>query len=195
MGLWGSKLALGFAVITLAGATALGALCPKCTSKAYTKDIGTCAECGGPTSSGAFKLCIRCSTKLGQCEHCRAPLPAKGADVTVGEEANGKTVTAEEKQTLLVKLAGNITTGYSWGLGKLEGEAIEMVGKPEYVADKAPQKMVGSGGVFHLTFRAVKPGKATITLGYARPWEKDTPPAKTFALTVEVKPREAKAKP
>jgi inhibitor of cysteine peptidase len=190
-----SKLILGLAAIVLAGSAALAELCPKCRDKAYIQSIGTCAECGGATSSGAFKLCKKCSAKLGQCEHCRAPLLVKGADVTVGEEANGKTVAAEEKQTLLVKLAGNITTGYSWGLRKLEGEAIEMVGKPEYVADKAPQKMVGSGGVFHLTFRAIKPGKATIALGYARPWEKDTPPAKTFALTVEVKPREPKAKP
>ncbi len=195
MASWGSKLTIGFAAIALAGATALGALCPKCSNKAYTKDIGTCAECGGPTSSGAFKLCIRCSAKLSQCEHCRAPLPAKGADVTVGEEANGKTVTGEIKQTLLVKLPGNPTTGYSWTLSKLEGDAIEAVGKAEYVAGKVPRKMVGSGGSFHFTFQAVKPGKAALTLAYARPWEKDTPPAKTFTLTVEVKPREAKAKP
>jgi inhibitor of cysteine peptidase len=181
---------VGLVAIVIVCSAARAELCPKCRDKGYIQNIGTCAECGGATSSGTFKLCKKCSAKLGQCEHCRAPLRGKGADLTLGEEANGKTVAAEVKQTLLVKLPGNITTGYSWGVSKLEGEALEMVGKPDYVADKAPKKMVGSGGTFHLTFRAVKPGKATVTLAYARPWEKDTPPAKTFTLTVEVKPRE-----
>jgi len=185
---------VGVAVLVLAGAAALGDLCPKCRDKAYTKDIGTCVECAGPTSSGAFKLCIKCSTKLGQCEHCRAPLK-RGADITLGDDANGKAIAAEANQTLLVKLPGNPTTGYSWRLSKIEGEAIEAVGKPSYVADKNPQKRVGTGGTYHFTFRAAKPGKATLTLAYARPWEKDTPPIKTFTLTVEVKAGEPKAKP
>lgn len=189
------RLAVGVALVVIAGSAARAELCPKCRDKAYIQNIGTCAECGGATSSGAFKLCRKCSAKLGQCEHCRAALPAKGADITLGEDANGKTVAAEPKQTLLVKLAGNITTGYSWGLSKLEGDVLEAVGKPDYVADKAPKGMVGSGGAFHFTFRAVKPGKATVTLGYARPWEKNTPPIKTFTLTVEVKPSEPKPKP
>ncbi len=189
------RLVLCVAVAVLACSTARADLCPKCKGKAYAADIGVCVECANLTSSKAFKLCAKCSAKLGQCEHCRAPLPAKGADIVLGEDANGKTVAAEVKQTLLVKLAGNITTGYSWSLSKLEGDAIEMVGKPEYVADKAPKGMVGSGGTFHLTFRAAKPGKATLTLAYARPWEKANPPAKAFTFTVEAKPREEKPKP
>ena len=61
------------AVVAFAGA-ALGELCPKCTGKMYVENIGKCVECGGGTSSGAFKLCRKCSAKLGQCEHCRAVL-------------------------------------------------------------------------------------------------------------------------
>jgi len=57
-------------------APALADLCPKCKGMMFTKDIGQCKECGGMTTSGAFKLCMRCSKKLGQCEHCRAPLAA-----------------------------------------------------------------------------------------------------------------------
>jgi predicted secreted protein len=193
MNAWVSKLALGIAVLVLVGAAALGDLCAKCREMAFTMDVGECAECAGATGSRAFKLCKKCSAKLGQCEHCRALL--KGADIVLGDDANGKTIAAEVKQTLLVKLPGNPTTGYQWGLSKLEGEAIEMVGKPGYVADKNPQKMAGTGGTYHFTFRALKPGKATLTLAYARPWEKDTPPIKTFTLTVEVKPHEPKAKP
>ena len=49
-------------------------LCVKCKDGMYTADIGTCAGCGGTTSSGAFKLCKACSAKLHQCEHCRAAM-------------------------------------------------------------------------------------------------------------------------
>ncbi len=194
MNAWASRLAVGLAVIVLAAATARGELCPKCRDLVFTMDVGQCAECPNTTGSKALKLCKKCSARLGQCEHCRAPLK-QGADITLGEEANGKTIAAEVKQTLLVKLPGNPTTGYQWSLSKLEGEAIEAVGKPDYVADKNPQKMVGTGGTYHFTFRAAKPGKATLTLAYARPWQKDTPPIKTFSLTVEVKAAEPKPKP
>ena len=53
---------------------ARGELCAKCKELAYIMNIGKCVECGGGTSSGAFKLCAACSAKLGQCEHCRTPL-------------------------------------------------------------------------------------------------------------------------
>lgn len=187
---------LGLAFVGLLGPMAWADLCAKCKELAYTDDVGKCVECGAPTSSGAFKLCRRCSAKLGQCERCRAPLkPDMGADIVLGEDANGTTAAAEVKQTLLVKLAGNPTTGYRWSLTKLDGDAIEMVGKPEYVPDKAPKGIVGSGGTFRFLFRALKSGKATLSLAYARPWEKDAAPAKTFRLTVEVKAPEATKQP
>jgi len=188
-----TRLVVGVAAIVLAAATALGELCPKCRDLAFTTDVGHCAECPNTTGSRALKLCKKCSTRLGQCEHCRAPVK-KGADITLGDDANGKTVAAQPNQTLLVKLRGNPTTGYQWSLAKLEGDAIEAVGKPDYVGDKSPREIVGTGGTYHFTFRAVKPGKATLTLAYARPWEKDTPPIKSFTLTVEVKEPAAKAK-
>ena len=46
--------------------------------------------------------------------------------------------------------------------------------------------MVGVGGNDFCTFTALAPGKTDISLGYARPWEKDKEPAQTFKLTVEV---------
>lgn len=67
--------AVAFALGLLAG-VAPAELCTKCKARAYTTDVGKCAACGGHTSSGAFKLCSKCSTKLRQCEHCRAKLPS-----------------------------------------------------------------------------------------------------------------------
>jgi len=72
------KKAMGVLVLALltalASAPARGELCPKCKGKMYIMNIGKCVECGGMTTSGAFKLCKKCSTKLGECEHCRAKL-------------------------------------------------------------------------------------------------------------------------
>ena len=66
---------------------AFGALCPKCKDHSYTKDIGECSVCGGMTTSGEFKLCLQCSAKLAECEHCRAALAVKPA--AIDPEHNG----------------------------------------------------------------------------------------------------------
>jgi hypothetical protein len=72
-----SKITVTCLLLACAGAPALAELCEPCRDCSYTKDIGTCVECGGMTPSGAFRLCMGCSDKLRQCEHCRAPLPDK----------------------------------------------------------------------------------------------------------------------
>jgi len=176
----------GMAVLWFFAGPVAADLCPKCKGKAYILTVGVCKECGGAASSGAFKLCRKCSVRLGQCQHCRAPL--KGKPVELDEKANGKTVTAEIGQHVIVRLRGNPTTGYRWDVRKLKGDAIKQVGKVKYVQDKAPKRMVSVGGMFIFTFRAAKAGKAALALAYARPWEKKKPPARTFKATVEVKP-------
>jgi len=177
--------------LALVAVPAAADLCAKCKGKMYIQNIGKCEACGGPTSSGAFKLCKKCSARLGQCEHCRAPLKKKALppdSIAVDEKANGTTVTAKVGKLVVVRLAGNPTTGYSWSVKKLAGKALEQVGKLKYVPRKVPARMVGSGGKFLATFRAVKPGKAAITMAYARPWEKGKPPIKTFKLAIVVEP-------
>ena len=47
---------------------------------------------------------------------------------------------------------------------------------------------VGGGGKYVFTFRATKAGTAKLILEYKRGWEKGKPPAKTFTLTVVIKP-------
>lgn len=181
---------VGVCLLWAFAGVALAELCPKCKKLMFTADIGKCRECGGATSSGAFKLCKKCSAKLKQCEHCRGPLKEQAGiqDIVLDKKANGTTVTAAVGQRIVIRLAGNITTSYSWAVKKLEGEALKQDGKVEYVPKKAPRPKVGAGGTFVATFKAVKLGKAALTLAYRRPWEKKKPPAKTFTLAVEVKP-------
>lgn len=73
-------------LLSLAG-LASADFCPTCKGKAYTKDIGTCKDCGGPTLSGQHEVCIVCSGRLRQCEHCRASVP----DVALPDVTRGGT--------------------------------------------------------------------------------------------------------
>jgi inhibitor of cysteine peptidase len=101
---------------------------------------------------------------------------------------------AESKPTELEAIAGkkftitlksNPTTGYSWALAPLpEGAAVKFV---EQKYERPNTGMMGAGGQEIWTFEAVKPGKAEITLKYARSWEKDKPAAETRVFTVTVK--------
>jgi len=52
----------------------------------------------------------------------------------------------------------------------------------------APNGMVGVPGEQVWSFRAQGAGRAVLTYVYERAWEKSTPPAKTFTLTIEVAP-------
>ncbi len=55
---------------------AFAGLCGDCSDRSYTKDIGSCSECQGMTSSGSFKICMGCSGKQNRCQHCLKPLVA-----------------------------------------------------------------------------------------------------------------------
>lgn len=176
-------LLLGMAVIANA------VLCPKCIDRMYTQDIGVCTKCGGDTSSGAFKLCVKCSDNLHKCEHCMAAMDttAPKADTIELSAANdSNTVTVATGKDIVISLAGNPTTGYGWKIGQITGEAIKAQGEPTYVADAHLPGIVGAGGTFVFKLHAVKTGTSTVGLVYVRPWEKDTLPVKTFTVTIKV---------
>lgn len=168
-------------------------LCARCKDKMFTTDVGKCVECGADTASGAKKLCPKCSQKLGECEACRAKLapasqPAdKSGTVEIDQDSNGKTVEAAKGATIRISLKGNITTGYSWDVKKIDGDAVKQNGKVEYVSKPKNKNIVGAGGTFSVSFTAQTEGKAVITLAYSRPWEKDKPAAETFTVTIQVK--------
>jgi predicted secreted protein len=109
--------------------------------------------------------------------------PAK--TVTLTEDASGKTVTLAEGGQVVIRLAGNPTTGYSWGESAITGEAVRQDGPQRYEAEAALGR-VGSGGVFEWKLVAAKAGRSVVKLEYRRPWEKDKPAEKTFTVTLEV---------
>ena len=80
------------ALIIPAGA-ASAKMCRKCRGMAFIMTVGECTQCGGHSSSGAHKLCAKCSDKSSKCQACAAPLAggqvikAPTGPVTVGPPA------------------------------------------------------------------------------------------------------------
>lgn len=98
---------------------------------------------------------------------------------------NGKTFTVKAGETVEVRVAGNLTTGYAWMAALSDEDAVllEQQGEPVYVQDSADTDMVGTGGTYTFTFRAE--GEATLKLVYSRPWE-SVGPLDTYEVTIVV---------
>jgi inhibitor of cysteine peptidase len=102
-------------------------------------------------------------------------------------DADGNTITLKVGERFDVTLAGNPSTGFSWEVIQGLGGVIEQVGKPDYRSSSSDKNVVGAPGTLTFHFRAAAKGSADLKLVYHRSWEKDTPPAKTFHLTAEVR--------
>ena len=101
--------------------------------------------------------------------------------VTITDAQNGKDVQVTSGQILIVKLAGNPSTGYSWGVSgdpaplKLEKTSYEN----NTSTPGAPQTAV-------FQFTAASKGAATLVLLYRRAWEYNVQAVRTFRVNVRV---------
>jgi inhibitor of cysteine peptidase len=100
------------------------------------------------------------------------------------EEDDGRTVQVNSGGGLEVTLEGNPTTGFLWEVASEDLAVLQAVGESEF---KANSTAIGSPGKVSLRFEAVRRGEVLLKLIYHRPFEKDTPPAKTFEVKVEVR--------
>lgn len=108
------------------------------------------------------------------------------APLQIGADSGGKTVEVKGVARVLILLPGNITTGYSWAIARIEGDAVKADGEVQYAAKEQKPGLVGGGGTFEASLLVVAKGKATVTLEYRRPWEKEKPAEKTFTVTLDV---------
>ena len=95
-----------------------------------------------------------------------------------------KPVRISKGQEFAIRLVSNPTTGYGWQLTGINDNVVLVTNV--YVADKAAEDVVGSGGHERWTFRATGKGESEITMEYRRPWETDIPPIQTNVFTVIV---------
>ena len=110
--------------------------------------------------------------------------PTSVPEVVLDATYDGMSISVVTGDLIEVALKGNPTTGYGWSakLTTEDAAILEQVGEPAYVADS---DLIGAGGTYTFTFRALAAGEAQLHLVYARPWVPEAP-AGTFTVTVQV---------
>lgn len=111
-------------------------------------------------------------------------LPGSSVVMLTEQDANS-VANLRSGQRLDVALAANPSTGYTWQVVSSDPAIIPEVGEPGYKADDPGR--LGGGGTMILHFQAAASGRTLLKLGYLRPWDTTTPPAKTFQVTVVVR--------
>ena len=82
-----------------------------------------------------------------------------------------------------IKLVSNPSTGYSWG----KPENIAHLKLISAQSEKGSTDRMGAAGFQVFSLKATEPGESRLVLGYARPFEKNTPAVKTFHLAIRLK--------
>jgi predicted secreted protein len=118
---------------------------------------------------------------------CGSSATAASGPLKLGEADNGNAYTVKVGDTIEVIIPGNMTTGFSWAANLADKDAalLQQVGEPAYVSESTAANLVGGGGTFTLTFKAVAKGEALLKLVYARPWE-NVAPEKVFTVTLTI---------
>ena len=101
----------------------------------------------------------------------------------VDQSDDGSTLKADVGDVIVVRLAENPTTGFSWKMAPSSGLEIE---SDEYVADDAPDDMVGVGGTHEWRIKVTGAGEQTIKGDYRQEWNPDGD-SQHFSLTVDVR--------
>lgn len=101
----------------------------------------------------------------------------------LSENDSGKTVEIVIGDDLQVILPANPTTGYIWEVNSIDSHTLQ-ANKADFVANNPA---IGTGGLEIIQFHALTTGKSELKLILHRPFEQNTPPLKTFAVTVIIK--------
>ena len=86
----------------------------------------------------------------------------------------------------MINLSTDPATGFGWVLAGQPGDAVWLIGGPDYTPDPIPAGMLGVGGTTTYRFRAQTLGTQTLEFAYLRSWEKGVVPAKTVRYDVTV---------
>lgn len=110
-----------------------------------------------------------------------------GNEVVLDAGDNGSAVTLAPGQVLVIHLASNPSTGYSWGRTDADTTVLVQEGEAAFEPGAGSEGKVGAGGTETLRFRAGQAGETTLELGYRRAWEKGIDPIETFQVQVTVR--------
>jgi inhibitor of cysteine peptidase len=93
-------------------------------------------------------------------------------------------VAVDAGEDFFIALQSNPSTGYSWSQAIADGKIVAYEGNVEQQAWKP---LPGAPGQQLFIYHANRTGSTTIEFKYARPWEKNEPPAQTATFHVTVR--------
>jgi uncharacterized protein YggE len=99
-------------------------------------------------------------------------------------ESSSSSMTAFVGEDFSVTLDSNPSTGYEWNVSAIANDQLVKFVKSDFT--QSDSELLGAGGKQTLTFQALKEGKTTIVLDYARPWEKENP-ADTYIIQLTIR--------
>jgi predicted secreted protein len=148
-------------------------------------------------------LCIVALLPCGACHHDGGPAPvptgaastaSTGAagtfdagDVVIGVEDDGRTVDVARGATVTFRLPLASGTGYGWVPAPSDGGVLVQQG--ERTGERPAGEEGGMPGGPRLDvyrFAARSDGTVIMEMQLKRPWETDTPPARTLRVTIRV---------
>lgn len=108
--------------------------------------------------------------------------PAQGKVVTATDRDNNETVHLNVGDKLVVRLASNPSTNYSWKVGQINQQLLRLIGEPKFEASKSG--LMGAPGTEVFEFEARAPGGEALALLYQNPTLRGVQAANTFRLRV-----------
>ena len=103
--------------------------------------------------------------------------------IRIDAQDAGETINMKIGDTLIVKLYGNVTTGYNWIPAPQEPVLLMQEGNSKVTPDS---DLIGAPGDIVLEFTAVAQGQTVLRLDHKRSWETDVPPMESYQVTVVV---------
>jgi predicted secreted protein len=106
--------------------------------------------------------------------------------VTLAEGDSGKVIDVRPGERVIVRLASNRSTGYSWALLTSGSDALTRLAS-EYTQVADAEGKPGAPGVESWYFQAKGSGRQELRFEYRRPWERNVAAAKSTNYTIRVR--------
>ena len=138
-----------------------------------------------PSAGGAcMVLCILATFSMAAIAQTPSTKSSSTLTVIVTDKDNGAKVTIAKGGVVVVRLEVTSGTGYSWAVAKSDAPQLKALGRSS--REKSKDSKPGATETQIFRFKAAAAGSTTLEFHYARPWEKTTPPAKTFQVQIAV---------
>ncbi len=98
------------------------------------------------------------------------------------EPDNGSSIFLVQGDAVQVRLNSNPSTGFAWSIASNAPSVLAPAGEPSFEPAEKPRP--GAAGAQTFSFRVVGGGGVFLELVYARPSEKDAPPARHWGIFI-----------